>query len=142
MSTKHPLSGPNEQELRDHFGDKLPADAKLMRPDHTTIWALEDGTLLWDWRNGYADLAPQVKTLVYVTSKYPERVLNLTKYDKHLDRDRYINTVDLSRSLDLAYNQESCNTVVVSTSACLHSTRLALQSYAERNGTQFVNIEV
>jgi len=56
MSTKHPPSGPTEQEVRQHFGDKLKADAKLMRPDYTSIWALEDGTLLWDWRNGFAEL--------------------------------------------------------------------------------------
>jgi len=54
MSTKHPPSGPTEQEVREHFGDKLKADAKLMRPAYTSIWALEDGTLLWDWRNGFA----------------------------------------------------------------------------------------
>jgi len=54
MSAKHPPSGPTEQEVREHFGDKLKADAKLMRPAYTSIWALEDGTLLWDWRNGFA----------------------------------------------------------------------------------------
>jgi len=56
MSTKHPPSGPTEQEVREHFGDKLKPDAKLMRPAYTSIWALEDGTLLWDWRNGFAEL--------------------------------------------------------------------------------------
>ena len=28
-----------------------------MRVPQTTIWALTDGTLLWDWRNGYAELS-------------------------------------------------------------------------------------
>ncbi len=53
-------SGPTEQEVREHFGDKLKADAKLMRPAYTSIWALEDGTLLWDWRNGFAELYPNI----------------------------------------------------------------------------------
>ncbi len=56
MSTKHPPAGPTEQEVRQHFGDKLKADAQLMRPAYTSIWALEDGTLLWDWRNGFSEL--------------------------------------------------------------------------------------
>ena len=45
---------PTEQEVREHFN--LSADAPLMRVPQTTIWALTDGTLLWDWRNGYAEL--------------------------------------------------------------------------------------
>ena len=61
MSTKHPPSGPTEQEVREHFGDKLKADSKLMRPAYTSIWALEDGTLLWDWRNGFAELGEPPK---------------------------------------------------------------------------------
>jgi len=56
VSTKHPPAGPTEQEVRQHFGDKLKADAPLMRPSYTSIWALEDGTLLWDWRGGFAEL--------------------------------------------------------------------------------------
>jgi len=52
----HPPAGPTEQDVRDHFAGQLPTDAKLMRPAYTSIWALEDGTLLWDWRNGYASL--------------------------------------------------------------------------------------
>jgi len=59
MSTNHPPSGPTEQEVRKHFGDKLKADAQLMRPAYTSIWALEDGTLLWDWRNGFSEIVPE-----------------------------------------------------------------------------------
>jgi hypothetical protein len=57
LDTLTPPGGPTEQELRLHFAETLPTDAKLMRPEYTTIWALEDGTLLWDWKNGYADLS-------------------------------------------------------------------------------------
>jgi len=32
-----------------------------MKVPYTTIWALTDGTLLWDWRNGYADLSDKPK---------------------------------------------------------------------------------
>lgn len=51
-------SPPTEQELRDYFGDELPADTAIERIPHTTVWATDDGVLLWDWRNGYADLSP------------------------------------------------------------------------------------
>lgn len=55
---------PTEQELRDYFGDSLPADTAIERVPHTTVWATDEGILLWDWRNGYADLSPeQDKTL-------------------------------------------------------------------------------
>lgn len=53
------MSQPTEQELRDHFGDSLPADTEIERIPYTTVWATEDGVLLWDWRNGYADLSPE-----------------------------------------------------------------------------------
>lgn len=45
---------PTEQELRDYFGDSLPAYTAIERIPHTTVWATDDGVLLWDWRNGYA----------------------------------------------------------------------------------------
>lgn len=61
MSPNHPPAGPTEQEVLDHFDGLLPADAKLMRPPYTSIWALENGTLLWDWRNGFADLSQERK---------------------------------------------------------------------------------
>lgn len=50
---------PTEQELRDHFGDKLPADTAIERIPYTTVWVTDEGVLLWDWRNGYADLTPE-----------------------------------------------------------------------------------
>lgn len=53
---------PTETEVLNHFGSKIPTYAKLMKVPYTTIWALTDGTLLWDKRNGFADLgeAPKV----------------------------------------------------------------------------------
>lgn len=62
---------PTEQEVREHFN--LSADAPLMKVPQTTIWALTDGTLLWDWRNGYADEKPaprqatKLRCIMYVT---------------------------------------------------------------------------
>jgi len=74
MNTTHPHVGPTEAEVRKHFGNKLSPDAKLMRPAYTSVWALEDGTLLWDWKNGFADDKPKAKkqigkltTIMYVT---------------------------------------------------------------------------
>lgn len=62
MSVKHPPSGPTEQEVREHFGDKLNPVVPLMQVPYTSIWALEDGTLLWDWRNGFAELGEPSKS--------------------------------------------------------------------------------
>ena len=67
MNTTHPPVGPTEQEVREHFTDKIPVDARLLRPAYTSIWALEDGTLLWDYKNGYAQLGPKLKCIMYVT---------------------------------------------------------------------------
>jgi len=70
MNTKHPPAGPDEAEVRKHFGVQLPPDAQLMRPAYTSVWALEDGTLLWDWRNGYADLSPKRATVEELSAGY------------------------------------------------------------------------
>ena len=51
-------TSPTEREVREHFN--LSADEPLMQVPYTTIWALEDGTLLWDWRNGYADKSREI----------------------------------------------------------------------------------
>ncbi len=67
MNTTHPPVGPTEQDVRAHFGKQLPAHAQLMRPAYTSIWALEDGTLLWDWKEGYATLGSKLKCVIYLT---------------------------------------------------------------------------
>lgn len=54
-----PNSPPTEELVRDHFYGLLPKGAKIVQVPQTTIWALEDGTLLWDWRDGYATLTPE-----------------------------------------------------------------------------------
>lgn len=53
------MNSPTEQEIREHYGDKLPADAVIESVPYTTVWATDEGVLLWDWRNGYADLSPE-----------------------------------------------------------------------------------
>jgi len=67
MNTTPPPVGPTEQEVREHFGAKLSPASPLMRPAYTSIWALEDGTLLWDWKEGYAALGPKLKCIIYLT---------------------------------------------------------------------------
>jgi Cdc6-like AAA superfamily ATPase len=67
MNTTHPPVGPTEQDVRAHFDKHLPADVQLMRPAYTSIWALEDGTLLWDWKEGYATLGSELKCIIYLT---------------------------------------------------------------------------
>jgi len=66
---------PEEAEVRKHFGEQIPTDAPLMQPDNTSIWALQDGTLLWDWRNGYANIGEpetpenRLKCLMYISGE-------------------------------------------------------------------------
>jgi hypothetical protein len=67
MNTTHPPVGPDEFEVLAHFDGRLPLDAKLMRPAYTSIWALEEGTLLGDWKNGFASLGCPLKTVIYLT---------------------------------------------------------------------------
>ena len=67
MNTTHPPVGPTEQEVRAHFGAKLNPVVNLIRPAYTSIWALEDGTLLWDWKNGYSNLGSNLKCIMYIT---------------------------------------------------------------------------
>jgi hypothetical protein len=67
MNTTHPPVGPTEKDVRAHFGAKLNPASPLMRPAYTSIWALEDGTLLWDWKEGYAVLGPKLKCIIYLT---------------------------------------------------------------------------
>lgn len=55
---------PAEEQVRQHFGKLLKDTDAIMRPPYTTIWALEDGTLLWDWKSGYADLGPVLKNII------------------------------------------------------------------------------
>lgn len=71
FTDKNLPAGPSEAEVLEHFGDKIPPGSKLMRPPYTSIWALEDGTLLWDWRNGFSDARAgpgrALKRIMYVT---------------------------------------------------------------------------
>jgi hypothetical protein len=53
------MTPPTEQELRNHFGDKLAPDEVIEVIPHTTIWATKDGVLLWEWRNGYVELVEE-----------------------------------------------------------------------------------
>lgn len=132
---------PTEQELRRHFGTLLNPDAVVETIKYTAIWAADDGTLLWDPKSGYADLTPKVKTLVYVTyitEQIPGASLNFLKYDKLINRDMYINVVDLSRVLPDMFRQHE--NIVVTSSVFIHATESGLRRYAERNKIQFINI--
>jgi len=55
-NTPHEFTTQTEQQVREHFGEALPPDSIIERIPYSTIWALSDGTLLWDKTNGYANL--------------------------------------------------------------------------------------
>lgn len=82
------MSPPTEQEIRGHYGDKLPADTAIERIPHTTVWATDEGVLLWDWRNGYADLTPEqdnTEQLLAECLKFlTEQAYILKSKEKHL----------------------------------------------------------
>jgi len=151
MSPKHPPSGPTEQEVREHFGDKLKADARLMRPAYTSIWTLEDGTLLWDWRNGFADEKPKavkpetkLKTLMYVTGKQGSGKTELVRLMS--------NAVEVNARSVLSQFSENllkrveanvqCETVVFTAQRFSPNTDKSLRRISEELGLKFFNINL
>jgi len=146
MSTKHPPSGPTEQEVRQHFGDKLKADAKLMRPAYTSIWALEDGTLLWDWRGGFAELdePPKPKCVMYITGKpgsgktaLISKMFNAIEVELEMYKPRDIGTL----SAITRYNSDK-DTIVFTMRYLDSITVKRLNTIAEELEIQFFNINL
>lgn len=151
MSIKHPPSEPTEQEVRQHFGDKLKADAKLMRPAYTSIWALEDGTLLWDWRNGFADEKPKavkpetkLRTLMYVTGAQGSGKTTLIEC-MHCAVEVSTRSVLSQFSENLLRRVEanaSCEIVVFTAQRFSPNTDKSLRLIAEELGLKFFNINL
>lgn len=104
---------PTEEQIRAHFGKLLSDDAKIMRPPYSTVWALEDGTLLWDAGGGYADIGPVLKCLMYLTG--PQGSGKTTLVDRlqnsiEIYRANYISFTDIKRSIELSGDR---STIVV-----------------------------
>jgi len=137
---------PTEQELRDHFGDSLPADTAVERIPHTTVWATEEGVLLWDGRNGYADLAPPIKVLMYVTGAQgsgKSTLVSLISGAVEVDRERYINSVDLIRNLDILFHFRGHSNVIVANQRYGPSIGQALKEYAKDcTNMVFASVEI
>lgn len=152
MNTTHPPVGPTEQELRQHFGDKLAIDAPLMRPAYTSVWALEDGTLLWDWKNGYSPIGEEPaeiiapkrteKAIVYMTGRQATSksfLIELFENALELHRADYINFTDLSRAIGSARKQAVY--AVVDQRYDPDFARM-LEQYATGKGLRFININL
>jgi hypothetical protein len=137
-------SGPTEAEVREHFGDQIKRYEILMRPAYTSIWALEDGTLLWDWRNGYADLSPAIKTIIYVTGSHGLGKCTLV----HLMGNAVkisLNTVNSRIESNILSKIEAnarAKTIAFTAHTYQESTRNRMKQIAEELGVQFLNINL
>lgn len=65
---KEPNIGtPVEGDIRRHFGKLLRAEKEIEIVPHTKVWATVDGVLLWDPKNGYAQIAtPDISKMAFV----------------------------------------------------------------------------
>lgn len=96
------MNRPTEQELRQHFGKLLKPDAVVETIKYTAIWAADDGTLLWDPKNGYADLTPKQRVIIYMTgppASGKTTLVELMHNAVELNAGAFINFTDLSRAL-------------------------------------------
>ena len=146
MSDKTKINQPTEEEMRTHFGDKLKPDAVLMRPDYTTIWALEDGTLLWDWRNGYAVVKGPLESIIYLTGPAASGKTYLIS--------RMRNAVEVMLSggqhaigrigeiAKILRGHEGATTVVFTNQAHHPLALELLRRHAEKIGAEFLNIKL
>lgn len=56
------IGNPTEDGIRAHFGKALPAEMPIEQIPHTRVWATAEGVLLWDPKNGYADITAKPYT--------------------------------------------------------------------------------
>ncbi len=129
---------PDEWELRGHFGDLLPKDTKLMQPRHTQIWAIDDGTLLWDPKNGYAKFEPKPKGLIYLTGAQDSGKAGLlAKIPKAVE----VNCADRESIAKEIEKYAGKYENIVFTSQKRHGSTLnAIKKESERLGLEFINI--
>lgn len=144
MNTTHPPVGPTEQEVRQHFGDKLSPDAKLMRPAYTSIWALEDGTLLWDWKNGYNRIGAKLKCIMYVTGPQGYGKSSLVRLMRGAV-EVGVNTVNSRLEANILHRVQSNaerETLVFTAHQYSQSTATNIKRIAEEFGATFFNINL
>jgi len=147
---------PEEAEVRKHFGEQIPTDAPLMRPPYTTVWALQDGTLLWDWRNGYASIGEpetpenRLKCLMYISgpagsgkSILIQSLANSTEVSGMPgDDDRgaaFTTPYEIHTALEVNRNYE-----IVAFTAQTHSAKIsgAVERQAQIRGLRFYDIRL
>lgn len=157
-NTTHPPAGPTEQDVREHFAGQIPDDAQLMRPAYTSIWALEDGTLLWDWRNGYAVIGSanhikaaessgeiaKLKCIIYLSGSDPDargHFVSFLRNALELKLEDYKSLRSLMCAID---HQASYETIVVSDRAANITIALAeqLKSQSEHRGLIFKHLKI
>lgn len=151
MSENNLPAGPSEAEVREHFGDKIPPGTKLMRPAYTSIWALEDGTLLWDWRNGFSDSKPRapkpeskLKCIMYVTGPQGSGKSTLIRM-MHNTVEVGVNTVNSRLESNVLAKIEAnvlAETIAFSEHRYSHATEAQLKRIAEEFGIKFLSINI
>jgi hypothetical protein len=118
---------PTESDILKHYPELKDAPIEII--PHTKIWATKDGVLLWDPKNGYADitvptrlssaesntLKPTLKRVVYLTGPQgsgKSRLVSMMRNAVELNRGQFIGFTDLSRAIQ---KYDKCETVVICT---------------------------
>lgn len=141
-------AGPSEEEVREHFGGRIPPEAKLMQPPYTSIWALEDGTLLWDWRNGFSGngvaKAKKLKKVIYLTGPQRSGKSALVRSINGAV-EVSLNTVNSRLPANISNKlEENASSEIVIFTAHAHSyeTKDRIIQLAEEFGAKFFNITI
>lgn len=144
MRSAHPPVGPTEAEVRDHFRGLLLTEEKLMRPAYTSIWALEDGTLLWDWKNGYARIGTALNCVMYVTGPAGSgKTCLVSQFEnaKEISVRSVLSQMGSNLSRKVEENTDY-KTLAFTSQAYRISTDQELRRIAEELGIQFFNINL
>lgn len=121
------IETPVEDDIRAYFNHALGPDKEIEIIPHTKVWATIAGTLLWDPKNGYADISAKpglplsesnivtttLKRVVYMTGPSESgktRLVEMMRDAVELNRSEFIGFTDLSRTIKKYDNHE---TVVV-----------------------------
>lgn len=140
LTTPPDVNRIGEEQIREHFGSLISESATIERIPYSLVWALSDGTLLWDPQNGYANLGPTVKSIIYLAGPAGSGKTTLARMMREcteLNRREYISLTDLSRAIEAAQTE----TVIVSDQKAFDPDyKNLIESYARNRKLIFYSI--
>lgn len=138
-------NAPTEAEVRQHFGKLLKDTDVIMRPPYTTIWALEDGTLLWDWKSGFADLGPVLKNIILLiggSSTQRSEIAQLFNNADVIDFEKIAGCTRVSQVFDLIDNIEGAKNIVIPMSGSWPDLNARLIIFCKNNSVGYRRMNI